>query len=65
MIEDIDYRSLSNADIAFIVEANRDELHSEDLTAKDILRELKLNHAIIHRSHHGFYIIQLKDIGAA
>ena len=65
MIEDIDFRSLSDCDIAGIVETNRDELHAEDLTAEDILKDLELNRAIIHRCHRGFYIIQQKDKEAA
>ena len=64
-MHNIDYRTLSDANIAGIVEANRAELHAGCLTAEDILKELKLNRAIIHRSHHGFYIIQLKDTGGA
>ena len=65
MIYDIDYRTLSDSDIAGIVEANRDELHAEDLTAEDILKDMELNRAIIHRCHRGFYIIQQKNKEAA
>jgi hypothetical protein len=46
MQNDIDYQTLSDADIAGIVVANRDELHAEDLTAEDILKDLELNRAI-------------------
>ena len=65
MIEDIDYRTLSDADIAGIVEANRDELHAGCLTAGVILKDLELNRAIIHRCRHGFYIIQIENKEAA
>ena len=58
MINDIDYRTLSDADIAGIVEANRDELHAGCLTAESVLKALASGRTFIHQHRNGFYITQ-------